>query len=56
MKKLTSLLLLLGLMLAATFPVSAQNACSKQVDDKEVAIKVINKTDKPFTVNWVEMG
>ena len=41
-------------MLAATFTVSAQNACSKQVDDKEVAIKVINKTDKPFTVNWVD--
>lgn len=51
---LTSLMLLLGLMLAATFIVSAQNACSKQVDDKEVAIKVVNKTDKPFTVNWVD--
>lgn len=51
---LTSLMLLLGLMLAATFTVSAQNACSKQVDDKEVAIKVINKTNKPFTVNWVD--
>ncbi len=51
---LTSLMLLLGLMLAATFTVSAQNACSKQVDDKEVQIKVINKTDKPFTVNWVD--
>ncbi|MDX2042087.1 MAG: hypothetical protein SF097_12605 [Acidobacteriota bacterium] len=51
---LTSLMLLLGLMLASTFSVSAQNACSKQVDDKEVAIKVINKTDKPFTVNWVD--
>ena len=51
---LTSLMLLLGLMLAATFTVSAQNACSKQVDDKEVTFKVINKTDKPFTVNWVD--
>lgn len=54
MKKQASVMLLLGLMLAATFTVSAQNACSKQVDDKEVAIKVINKTDKPFTVNWVD--
>lgn len=54
MKKQSSLLMLLGLMLAATFTVSAQNVCSKQVDDKEVAIKVINKTDKPFTVNWVD--
>ncbi|MEP7336544.1 MAG: hypothetical protein ABI977_02170 [Acidobacteriota bacterium] len=54
MKKQTSLTLLLGLMLAATFTASAQNACSKQVDDKEVEIKVVNKTDKPFTVNWVD--
>ncbi|MFN8000738.1 MAG: hypothetical protein U0X75_06950 [Acidobacteriota bacterium] len=54
MKNQISLLLLLGLMLAATFTVSAQNACSKQVDDKEVTFKVINKTDKPFTVNWVD--
>lgn len=52
MKKQLSLLLLL--LPAATFTVSAQNACSKQVDDKEVEIKVINKTNKPFTVNWVD--
>ena len=32
----------------------AQETCSKQVDDKKVEIKVINKTDKPFTVNWVD--
>lgn len=54
MKKQTSIILVLGLMLAATFTASAQNACSKQVDNKQVAIKVINKTDKPFTVNWVD--
>ena len=24
------------------------------MDDKKVEIKVINKTDKPFTVNWVD--
>lgn len=57
MKKLTSLtslMLLSGLMLAATFTASAQNACSKHVDDKEVEIKVINKTGKPMTVNWVD--
>ncbi len=53
-KQVSLLLLLLGLTLAATLTVSAQNACSKQVDDKEVAIKVINKTNKPFTVNWVD--
>ena len=53
-KQVPLLMLLLGLMLAATLTVSAQNACSKQVDDKEVEIKVINKTDKPFTVNWVD--
>ena len=54
MKKLTSLMLLLGLMLAATFTVSAQNVCSKNIDGKEVNLKVVNKTNKPFTVNWVD--
>ncbi len=54
MKNQISILLLLGLMLAATFTASAQNACSKHVDDKEVEIKVINKTGKPMTVNWVD--
>ena len=31
-----------------------QNVCSKDIDGKEVNIKVVNKTNKPFTVNWVD--
>ena len=53
MKKLTPVMMLLGLMIV-TGNVSAQNACSKEVDGKKVDFKVVNNTSKPFVVNFVD--
>ncbi len=46
-------------IVALAFVISApnaaqQNVCSKNIDGKEVNLKVVNKTNKPFTVNWVD--
>lgn len=54
MQKLTSLMIFLGLLLVTASNISAQNACSKEVDGKKVNFKVVNKTDKPLVVNFVD--
>lgn len=53
MNKLTSVITLMGLMMVTANSVSAQNACSKEVDGKQVKLNVVNNTDKAFTVNFV---
>ncbi len=54
MKKLASVMMLLGLMIAAANSLSAQNTCSKDVDGKKVNFKVVNNTNKPLVVNFVD--
>jgi hypothetical protein len=53
MKKLIPVMLVLGLMIVAANRLSAQNACSKEVDGKKVNFKVVNNTTKPLVVNFV---
>ena len=47
-------MMLFGLITIITDRASAQNACSKEVDGKKVNFKVVNNSDKPFVVNWVD--
>lgn len=54
MKKLMFLMMLFGLMTIITDSASAQNACSKEVDGRKVNFKVVNNSDKPLVVNWVD--
>jgi uncharacterized protein YkwD len=55
MKPIFLVLSIVAITVAISSPNAAQpNVCSKQVDDKQIQIKVVNKTDKPFTVNWVD--
>ena len=54
MKKLIFLMMLFGLMIIITDSASAQKACSKEVDGKKVNFKVVNNSDNPFVVNWVD--
>ncbi|MGE0127928.1 MAG: hypothetical protein AB7U82_07605 [Blastocatellales bacterium] len=53
MKKINALMLS-GLIIVATDSISAQNACSKEVDGRKVNFEIVNKTDKPFIVNFVD--
>lgn len=54
MKKLMFLMMLFGLMIIITDSASAQNACSKEVDGRKVNFKVVNNSDKPLVVNFVD--
>ncbi len=55
MKPIFFALSVVAITVAIGSPTAAQqNLCSKDIDGKEVNLKVVNKTDKPFTVNWVD--
>ncbi len=54
MKKLTFLTMLFGLMVIITDSASAQNLCSKEVDGRKVNVEIVNNSDKPLVVNWVD--
>lgn len=44
----------LAFVISSAPKAAQQNVCSKNLDGKEVNLKVVNKTNKPFTVNWVD--
>ena len=44
----------LAFVISSAPKAAQQNVCSKNIDGKEVNLKVVNKTNKPFTVNWVD--
>ncbi len=54
MKKLNSIVLAAIALVLGASSSSAQNVCTKQVDDTQVKIYVRNATEKAFTVNYVD--
>lgn len=53
-KKLMFLSMLFGLIIIVNGSASAQQNCSKNLGDKKVNFDIINKTDKPLIVNFVD--
>ncbi|MBL8203001.1 MAG: hypothetical protein JNM09_02135 [Blastocatellia bacterium] len=55
MKPIFLVLSIVAIAFVISVPNAAQqNVCSKDIDGKEVNLKIVNKTNKPFTVNWVD--
>ena len=48
------LVMLFGLTIIIIDNASAQNACSKELDGRKVNFKVVNNSDKPLVVNFVD--
>ncbi len=48
--------MLFGLLIVASDSASAQNACSKNLDGRQVYIEIANITNKAFIVNWVDQN
>lgn len=53
MKKLISTIIFLSVLSFAS-SVAAQKVCTKQVDDRAVKLNILNATEKPFTVHYVD--